>query len=284
MSDSDLQIRPLAGALGAEILGVDLTKSLGASDFQSIRRAFLEHGAVVFRGQDLTPETLMAFGRRFGELDVHPIAIGLEDTPEVIRVFKPAGESAFFGTGWHTDNSFFEEPSAATMLHGVVIPPHGGDTLFASMERAYEALSATMKQMLDGLSAVHCASPAYSPSVTGDSKYSGDAPMSYRESDILDREVEHPIVRTHPETGRRSLYVNQMFTRRIAGLSKGESEALLSFLFDHCATPDFTARFRWDRGSVALWDNRCLQHYALDDYQQFERLMMRVTICGDRPR
>ena len=283
MSAADIVVRRCAGALGAEVSGVDLAKPLDAATFEAIHAAFLEHGVVFFRDQTLEHADQIAFGRRFGELDVHPIAEGLEECPEVIRVLKPAGESANFGVGWHSDNSFFETPSLGTLLYGVKLPPYGGDTLFAGMERAWDVLSDTMKGWLRDLRATHSAGRAYDPRTVGSDKYEGKAAITYKYSDSIWDEVSHPLVRSHPETGRLGLYVNSMFTQRIEGLRSAESRALLDFLFEHCARPEFTCRFRWEPGSVALWDNRCVQHYALDDYQEFERLMFRVTIRGDRP-
>lgn len=283
MQYSRIEVRRVSGALGAEIHGVDLSKPLEAEVVSQIRRAFVDHGVIFFRAQHLSPEAQVEFARHFGALDVHPIVNGMEQLPELVRVVKPAGESASFGVGWHSDNSFFESPSLGSVLYGVEIPPHGGDTLFASMERAYEALSETLRRLLDGLTAVHSASRAYDPANTGEAKYRGEAPIRYRHSDAIYREVEHPVIRTHPESGRKSIYVNQMFTQRILGLTGAESAALLAFLYGHCARPDLTCRFHWEPGSVAFWDNRCVQHYALDDYREFERVMHRVTISGDRP-
>jgi taurine dioxygenase len=269
--------------MGAEIRGIDLGAPLDDVRFAAVHEAFLAHGAIFFREQTLTPEAQIAFAKRFGEPEVHPIVVGTEDHPEILLVRKPPGESASFGTGWHTDNTFFEHPSLGTVLYGVEIPPYGGDTLFASMTRAYDALSQPMQAFLGERAAVHSASRAYDPKVTGEAKYKGEGPMTYRYSEIVEKEVVHPVVRTHPETGRKSLFVNPMFTLRIEGLEPGESQALLHFLYAHATQPEFTCRFRWEPGSVALWDNRCVQHYAMDDYQEFERVMMRVTITGDRP-
>ncbi len=283
MSYARIEVRPVAGPLGAEIGGVDLSKPLESSLFGEIHRAFLQYSVVFFRNQSLPPEAQIAFASRFGKPDVHPIVSGTEEFPEVVRVVKPAGESASFGNSWHSDNSFFERPSQGSLLYGITIPPYGGDTLFASMEKAYDALSETMKGVLAGLAAVHSASRAYDPAVTGEAKYRGEAAITYRYSDVITRKVEHPVIRTHPETGRKSIYVNPMFTQRIVGMKKPESDALLRFLYAHSTRPDFTCRFRWEAGSVTLWDNRCVQHYALDDYQSFERVMHRVTISGDRP-
>jgi len=279
----DFDIRPISGVMGAEIIGPDLSKPLSPDAFDAIHRALVDYGAIFFRDQSLSHSDQVAFASRFGPLDVHPIANGLDDYPEVIRVLKPAGESASFGVGWHTDNSFFEQPSLATCLYAERVPPYGGDTLFASMERAYDALSDTMKAWLETASAVHSASRAYDPKVTGEAKYRGEAAINYTYSDAIHAEATHPVVRTHPVSGRKSLYVNPMFTQHIVGLEADESDAVLEFLYRHCAKPAFGCRFRWQAGSLALWDNRSVQHYALDDYREFERLLYRVTISGDRP-
>jgi taurine dioxygenase len=278
-----IEVRPIAGSLGAEIGGVDLSRPLSGECFAEVRQAFLAHAVVFFRDQQLGEEQQIAFARRFGEPEVHPIVLGSAAHPELVHVRKPAGESASFGTGWHTDNSFFAKPSLGSVLYGKTIPPFGGDTIFASTERAYEALSEDMRRMLAGLRAVHSASRAYDPANVGEHKYRGEAPISYRWTDSIRDEVLHPVVRTHPETGRKSIYVNPMFTLRIEGLARAESDALLRLLFDHCSKPDWTCRFRWTQGAVAMWDNRCTWHYALDDYREFERLMHRVTIAGDIP-
>lgn len=278
-----MEIRRLSGALGAEIVGVDVAAGLDAADFDEVRSALFEHGVLCLREQKLDREAQLAFSRRFGTPDVHPIADGMQQYPEVIRVLKPAGEAAFFGTSWHTDNSFFEKPSAITILYGERLPPHGGDTLFASMEVAYDALSQPLRALLGPLSAVHSAGKAYDPRTTGDAKYRGEAAITYTYSDAIYDEAEHPIVRTHPETGRKSLYVNPMFTQRIVGLEAHESQALLEMLYAHATRPEFTCRVRWQPGTLTLWDNRCVQHYALDDYRDFEREMYRVTIAGERP-
>jgi taurine dioxygenase len=278
----NLELRPLSGNLGAEIEGVDLAK-LDDETFAAIHQALLDHSMIFFRNQQLQHADQIAFGRRLGELDVHPIAVGMEKHPEIIRVLKPAGEAASFGTSWHSDNTFFEKPSMASILYGVTVPAVGGDTLWASMERAYEALSPGMKKIVDDLVAIHSAARAYDPKVTGEAKYRGEAAINYRHSAAIYEEVEHPLIRTHPETGRRSIFVNAMFTQRIVGLSQRESQAILDFLYEHATRPEFTCRLRWEPGTVAVWDNRCTQHYALDDYQGFERLMYRVSVQGDRP-
>ena len=277
-----IHVHPITGALGAEVSGVQIGDNLSNAEFDQIYQAFNDYGAVFFRDQELTHESQIAFARRFGELEVHPIVNGMEQHPEMIKVLKPAGESASFGTGCHSDNSFFEEPSLGSTLYGAIIPPHGGDTLFANQYLAYEALSDGMKEMLDGMIAVHSAGPAYT-SKSAQEKYEGKTAITYKWSDSVHDEVEHPVVRTHPDTGRKALYVNQMFTIRFKNMTEAESRPLLEFLCDHATKPEFCCRFRWQPKTVALWDNRCVQHYAVDDYKEYERLMYRVTINGDRP-
>jgi taurine dioxygenase len=278
-----IEVRPLTGTLGAELSGVDLSAAPSDEVVAEIRAALLRYGVVCLRDQKLSREGQLAFARRLGEPEVHPIADGMSEHPEIIRVLKPAGESAYFGTSWHSDNSFFEKPSAITVLYGESVPPHGGDTLYASMERALETLSEPVRRFLAPLRAVHSASRAYDPRTTGEAKYRGETAITYTYSDSIHDEVEHPVVRTHPETGRESLYVNPMFTQRIVGLTPSESGALLEMLYAHATRPEFTFRLSWQPGTLAIWDNRCLQHYAIDDYQGFERIMYRVTIQGTRP-
>ena len=278
-----IDVRPLSGTLGAELSGVDLAAALGDDVVAEIRAALLRYGVICLRDQKLSREEQLAFARRLGEPEVHPIANGMSEHPEIIRVLKPAGESAYFGTSWHTDNSFFEKPSAMTVLYGESVPPHGGDTLFASMERALETLSEPLRRFLGPLKAVHSASRAYDPRTTGEAKYRGETAITYTYSDSIHDEVEHPVVRTHPETRRKSLYVNPMFTQRIVGLAPSESRAVLEMLHAHATRPDFTVRLRWQPGTLTIWDNRCVQHYAIDDYKGFERVMYRITIQGTRP-
>jgi alpha-ketoglutarate-dependent taurine dioxygenase len=277
-------IRGLSGALGAEIRGIDLARPLAHTDQQALLDAFHRYGVLCIRDQKLSHESHIALASIFGTPDVHPIAKGMKSHPEIIRVLKPAGEQAFFGTSWHTDNSFFEAPSAVTVLYGERVPPVGGDTVYASMELAWERLSEPIRRLLEPLKAIHSARTAYDPGTTGEAKYKGEAAIEYEyNADVIYDEVEHPVMRTHPVTGRKSLYVNPMFTQRIVGLSEPESDALLAMLHDVSTRPELTCRIRWENGTVAIWDNRWLQHYAIDDYADFERLMFRVTIGGERP-
>lgn len=283
MAAAPLRIRPLAGALGAELLDIDLSESLSNEVWSAVLAASHDYGVIFFRDQKLTREAQLDFARRFGPPEVHPIANGMAEHPEIIEVRKPKGEQAFFGTSWHTDNSFFEQPSGTTVLYGETIPPVGGDTVFASMALAYETLSDPMKRFLEPLHALHTAADAYDPRTTGDEKYKGETAITYTFSDSIYERVEHPVIRTHPATGQKLIYVNAMFTEEIVGLERHESDALLQMLFQHATRQEFTCRFRWEPGSVAIWDNRCVQHYAIDDYPDYERVMYRVTLQGERP-
>lgn len=279
--DTEFKVIPLTGSLGAKVIGVDLA-NLSKDAFDKVREAFLKHTVLVFPDQELTLDDQIGFARRFGTLEIHPIVNGLEEKPEVIKMLKPAGESASFGVGWHTDNSFFEIPSMGSIIYAQTIPPHGGDTLFASQYVAYERLSDGMKAMLGGLKAIHTAKDAYT-SDTAQEKYEGKTAITYRWSDSVLKEVLHPVVRTHPETGRKALYVNPMFTTRFENMTEEESQPLLEYLFKHCTRPEFGCRIGWEPKQVAMWDNRCVMHYAVDDYKEFERMLYRVTINGDKP-
>lgn len=283
MSQSPFEVRPLAGALGAEICGLDLSQPLEAGLMSKLRDSLVDHGVLVLRAQKIDRTQHLAFARTFGEPDVHPIAEGMEGMPEMLRVHKPAGEAAFFGTSWHSDNTFFEQPSGVTVLHGITIPPYGGDTLYASMEHAWRGLSEPMQAFLRPLRARHSARPAYDPTIVGSAKYEGTAPIKYKMSEAVYAEVSHPIARTHPVSGRVSLFVNPMFTTHIEGLERHESDALLQMLHAHATRPEYTCRVRWEPDTLVLWDNRQTQHYAVDDYSNHERLMYRVTIQGERP-
>jgi len=225
MTATGFQVKRVTGSLGAEISGVTLN-NLSNEEFDGICTAFADHSVLVFRNQELTHDEHVTFARRFGDLEVHPIVNGMDERPEMIKMLKPAGESASFGVGWHTDNSFFEEPSMGSIVYSHVVPPHGGDTLFANQYLAYERLSSGMKRMLDGMNAVHSAKYAYT-SDTAEEKYEGKTAITYKRSDSVYDEVIHPIVRTHPNTGRKALYVNPMFTIRFEDMSEEESKPLL---------------------------------------------------------
>tara|TARA_R110002167_G_scaffold110199_2_gene280601 strand:+ start:360 stop:1202 length:843 start_codon:yes stop_codon:yes gene_type:complete len=279
MSTDIIQIEPIAGAIGAEIGGIDMAQPLGNQAFQEVHDALMRHHVIFFRDQDITPAQHVAFGRQFGSLHIHPFAPALDEAPEVM-ILESSAENRSSANLWHSDVTFEEEPALGSILLAREVPDHGGDTMWANAYAAYEALSDRMQRYLDGLVAVHSAGE-----VRFDKLYEkGDGRKSEATAKPQTRApVEHPVVRTHPVTGRKALYVNSIFTRRIRGMSKKESSAVLAFLYDHIATPEFTCRFHWRRNSVAFWDNRCTQHYAIADYGGAHRLMHRVTVNGDRP-
>lgn len=276
-----LEIEPVSGVLGAEVRGLDLAAELGADTVADLRAAFNEHQVLFFRDQELSAEQQLAFGRRFGELGTHPYVEANPNHPEVIDVVTEPTDRVNFGGGWHTDVTFLPEPDLGSILYAVDIPAVGGDTLFASQLAAYDALSETMQGLLDGLVGIHSAGPQY-----GGGGYSrqSSAMATKGAGEAESTQVEHPVVCTHPETGRRGLYVNPAFTIGIKGMTRAESAPLLRFLYEHATAEPLTCRFRWHPGSVAMWDNRSVQHFALHDYRGQRRVMRRITICGQRPR
>ena len=268
-----MKVARIAGALGAEILDVDLSGSFSA---EKIRQAFLEHQVIFFRDQKLDPAQFMAFARAMGRPVEYPFVKGIAGFPEVIEVKKLEHERHNFGGLWHSDTAYLDEPPMGSMLLAREVPPHGGDTLFASQYLAYESLSSAMQNLLAGLKAVNASSKANVTRTREDRiKEQGGSGKEY--------EAEHPVVRTHPETGRKALYVNSGHTVRFAGMTEEESAPLLEFLFRHQVKPEFTCRFSWRVGSLALWDNRCTQHNPINDYHGHRRVMHRITLAGDRP-
>lgn len=266
-------VRRLTPAIGAEIEGVDLSARIAPAAFAEIERAFAEHLVIFFRDQQLTPQAHVAFGRRFGELHIHPAAPCEPGHPELMIIAADENSARANGEGWHSDVSCDAEPPLGSILHIRTCPEIGGDTLFANMYAAYETLSDGMKARLEGLRALH----------DGEHVYRG----LYADLGVADRpnypRAIHPVVRTHPVTGRKALFVNAGFTTRILDIQPDESDALLRYLFGHLAHPLFQCRFRWTPGSVALWDNRCAQHHAVWDYWPARRYGNRVTIKGDKP-
>jgi len=272
---SSLKIRRAAGALGAEISGVDLSRDLPAETIAEIRAAFVEHQVIFFRDQSITPEEQVRFGAKFGPLNIHPYVAGMAGRPEVMEIVKEPEDRTNFGGGWHSDMSFLERPSIGSILYAVEVPDHGGDTLFASQAAAFEALSPGLQRTLEGLNAVHSAAREYG---AGGQSARPRKSMAVSEAEGLVGEYVHPLVLTHPETGRKALYVNPAFTVRIDGWSRRESQALLDYMFEHSRYEAFTCRFRWAPGSVAFWDNRSVWHFALNDYPGQRRRMRRVTV------
>jgi len=277
MGSNSIDIRPIAGAIGAELRGVDL-RELNDAGIAAIRRAWLDHCVIFFRDQNLTPAQLLAFARRIGEPIEYPFLKGLDGFPEITPVVKLEHERVNFGGIWHSDTAYLERPPMGSMLLAREVPPQGGDTLFANMYLAYETLSPGMRRLLYGLTGVNSSARADVSKTREDRMKDGARKDVPREC-----VAEHPVVRTHSETGRKALYVNRGHTARFSGMSEAESAPLLDYLFAHQTRPEFTCRFRWEIGSLALWDNRCAQHYPLNDYHGHRRVMERVTLAGDRP-
>jgi len=272
-----VNITPVAGAVGAEIEGVDL-RDLDDGLVADIRKAWLDHGVVFFRDQELSPEQYLAFADAIGERDRYPFVPGIERYPDIIAVTKLPHETVNFGGIWHSDTAYLDEPPMATMLLAREIPPYGGDTMFASQYAAYDALSPAMQELLAPLRGVNSSALADVSKTREDRIAESDGGGEAR-----DYEAVHPVVRTHPETGRKALYVNVAHTARFDGMTEAESRPLLQFLFAHQVRPEFTCRFHWEPGSLALWDNRCVQHNPVNDYQGYKRVMHRITLKGDRP-
>jgi taurine dioxygenase len=279
MQQSAIEVRPIAGALGAEIAGVDLHGEVSDAAIAAIRRAWLKHCVIFFRDQALAPAQFLSFARRFGEIVEYPFIKGIEGFPEIIPVVKLEHETTNFGGIWHSDTSYLPKPPMATMLIAREVPRHGGDTMFANTYLAYETLSDGMKHMLEGLIAVNSSRKADA------SRTREDRVKDMRRDDALQEYVgEHPVVRTHPETGRKALYVNVAHSMRFKDMTEAESAPLLNYLIQHQTRPEFTCRFRWEVGSIAFWDNRCTQHNPVNDYHGYRRAMHRITLAGDTPR
>ena len=273
------QVKRLAGALGAEIHGIDLAAGLTESLAAQVRQVFLEHQVIFFRDQALSPEQFLRFAQAVGQPIEYPFVKGLAGYPMIIEVKKLEHERSNFGGIWHSDTSYLAEPPMGSMLLAREVPPYGGDTLFASQYLAYENLSEGMRKLLDPLVAVNSSAKA-DVSRTREDRIASDGRAEAKK----DYEAEHPVVRTHPETGRKALYVNVAHTVRFRGMSEEESAPLLQYLHQHQVKPEFTCRFSWQPGSLAFWDNRCVQHNPVNDYHGFRRLMHRITLAGDTPR
>ena len=274
-----MEVRQLAGALGAEIHGIDLSRELAAPVVGEIRRAWLAHGVIFFRDQELTSAQFMAVAECFGQPVEYPFIKGLAGFPCITPVVKREHERANFGGVWHSDTTYLETPPMGTLLLAREVPPVGGDTLFANQYLAYESLSDGMRQTLDSLVAISSSAKA-DVSKSREDRLKTDG----REDASKEYTAEQPVVRTHPETGRKALYVNAGHTARFRGWTDEESAPLLNFIFQHQTRPELTCRFNWRPGSIALWDNRCTQHNPVNDYHGYRRVMHRITLAGDRPR
>lgn len=276
MSRPNLQVRRVAGALGAEVFGIDLAVEHADSTIAAVRGLLLEHGVIFFRDQTLTDTTLKAFAGRFGTFFRHPYFVP-EGDPDVIVIRRAPGDSRIVGEDWHSDTPAVAAPPMASMLYGEDMPPYGGDTLFANQYLAYETLSPGMQRMLAGVRAV------YTDARVATGRNNRSATKTREDTGFVPSQGVHPVVRTHPETGRKALYLPRTLMSHFDGMTAEESAGLADYLFDHSHRPEFTCRFRWQNGSVAFWDNRCTQHAALNDTGPFHRTTRRVQLVGDIP-
>ncbi len=280
MRNSQIEVRPIAGSIGAEIHNVDVSQDLDQATIADIRQALLEHCVIFFRNQRLDAERHKAFTRRFGELYIHPNYRGMQADPEIVVITREPGDKHIVGEDWHADTTMVTAPPMGAILYAVEVPPYGGDTLFANQYQAYESLSQGMQRLLGRLRAVHSdrtvAGPGANRNAHRSTKVRED--HDWRETTSL-----HPVVVTHPETGRKLLYVNRSYTQGFEGMSEEESRPLLEYLLEHGHRPEFTCRFRWEPGSIAFWDNRCCKHLAVHDAGPFRRLMRRTQIAGTPP-
>jgi len=279
-----IAVKPIAGALGAEIGGVDIAAGIDEQTFGEIYRAWLDYNVIFFRDQNISPDQQLAFANRFGDIHRHLFNKAMDDYPEITELLKRPDQKLNSGGRWHSDQMYTPQPAKATMLLAREVPAYGGDTMFSSMYRAYEALSDGMKLMLSELRAISNGDNRNNPSgMTRQERVAaGIAQISQIDPGDAQTISSHPVVRTHPETGRQLLYVGG-HTERIDGWTEAESKPLLTYLLAHAAKPEFICRFRWTEGAMALWDNRCTQHFAINDYFGHQRRMHKIMVKGDTP-
>ena len=276
-----ITVMPLGPSIGAEVSGIDLSTDMTPEVWQEVHRAFLTYIVLFFRDQTLTPADQVAFAARFGPIGHYPFAEPLDGHPDVIAIIKEAHQTSNFGGIWHTDTAYLDQPSLGSVLYSREVPAVGGDTLWSNQYAAYAALSAGMKAMLDGMRAIHSADKNKAELRTD---HLVDGPMTGRDAARMDVQMGvHPVVRTHPETGRRALYLSEAHTICFDGMTTEESAPLLTYLFAHAIKPEFSCRFRWTVDTLTIWDNRCALHYPLNDYHGQRRELHRVTIDGERP-
>ena len=275
-----LDVRPISGACGAEVHGVDLSQNLSDATIAGIRKALLDHCVIFFRDQDIDVAQHKAFAKRFGKIFVHPNYKGVGADDEVVVIRREPGDKKIVGEEWHADTTMVEEPPMAAILYAIEVPAFGGDTMFASQYAAYDTLSDGMKKMLSGLRAYHSDRKVAGPQAN----MNAFRTTKVREDDGWRETVSlHPVVVTHPETGRKLLYVNHSYTYCFEGMTEEESRPLLDYLLNHGHRPEFTCRFRWEKGSIAFWDNRVCKHLAVHDSHKERRHMRRIQVCGTKP-
>jgi taurine dioxygenase len=277
MRNSRIEVRPIAGAIGAEIHNVDVSADLDEGTVGDIRQALLDHCVIFFRDQKLDVARHKVFTRRFGEIFIHPNYKGTQADPEIIVITREPGDKKIVGEDWHADTTMMPEPPMGAILYAIEVPPYGGDTLFANQYLAYETLSDGMKKMLSGMRAVHSDRMVAGPQAN---KNAFRATKVREDAEWRETVSAHPVVVTHPETGRKLLYVNASYTVGFEGMTEAESKPLLGYLLEHGHRPEFTCRFRWETGSIAFWDNRVCKHLAIHDAGPFRRVMRRTQIAG----
>ena len=278
-----ITVTPVSGALGADVTGIDLSAPLSNTQWDSIHRAFLDHHVLRFNGQNVTPSQHEDFAKRFGPIVPYPFGKGIEGHPDVLEIRKNPTDKRNFGGTWHSDTTYLPVPPLATMLVARETPPIGGDTLFMNTHLAYEALSNGMKAMLANLKAFNSSNKRYRTGSRA-AQLAADTGTALKDPEPgVQTESTHPVVRTHPETGRKSLYINRAHTINFDGWTEPESKPMLDYLFRHMERPDFQCRMSWQEGTLIIWDNRSTQHFAADDYAGHTRVMHRVTIAGDMP-
>ena len=277
-----MKITPLSGIIGAEIEGINLAEPLASVTVKRIRKAFLDNQVLVFPNQELTPKQHLAFARKFGKADIYPFLKSIEGVPQVIEILKAEKDTSNFGKHWHSDTTYMPKPNMGTMLYALEVPSPGGDTMFADMYRAYDTLSNGMKKVLKGVTGLYSSAQNNIGGRAEKMKeLAGMKTAFVGEADPI--EAVHPVIRTHPETRKKALYVNFSHTVHFSGMTREETLPILEYLTRHAVKPEFTCRVRWRKGDLVFWDNRCVQHKAINDYDGQRRRMHRVTLKGDKP-
>ena len=279
MAYERISVSRMAGALGAQLENVDLAQPHDPKQLDEVRDALHEYGVIVLRDQDITSDQYLAFARHFSDILPYPLVSGLPDHPDIVAVLKREEERVNFGGIWHSDTTYLERPPMGSMLLAKELPPHGGDTIWSNMMMAYETLSGGMKTALEGLIAINSAKKGSAAATREDSRKDGGA----RDDSGLATTAEHPVVRTHPSTGKKSLYVNFGHTTHFKGMTEPESAPILEYLFKHQIRPEFTCQLHWEIGTLAFWDNRITQHLPINDYHGYRRLLHRITLAGEVP-
>ena len=278
MAYSRITVSRMAGALGAELSNIGLSQAHDPDQLDEVRDALHEFGVIVLRDQNITPERYLAFAQHFGDILPYPLVQGLPDYPDIVSVLKKEDERVNFGGLWHSDTTYLERPPMGSMLLALELPPHGGDTIWSNMMMAYETLSDGMKDMLNGLTAINSSKKGSAAATRADRRKD-----AAKDDSGLETTAEHPVVRTHPATGKKSLYVNFGHTIRFADMTEEESAPILNYLFRHQTKPEFTCQLRWTVGTIAFWDNRITQHNPINDYHGYRRLLHRITLAGEKP-